>query len=269
MIRSFLILLFSCLVIGTATAQQRLPGNQNIYSANTRGIIYDKELGFSLAILSPRNIEFSVRSGKIVSFDKMKYWSLGLGNIRHSRERKINPEDFNPQTNRISRSYTYGKENQLYALRFAFGTRKYISEKAKDKGVAMGYSYEFGPSLGLLKPYYIEYELQDAAFTVIDIRHDGENTAQFLNDQGRIFGASEWTKGLGEIGLRPGLHARAAAHFGFGAYDEVPKYLEAGLMADFFLGETDLLIESDLTPGVKNSPLYLSLYVKVTMGKRW
>ncbi|NJC24580.1 hypothetical protein [Neolewinella antarctica] len=261
--------LFTLLLLSSvATAQQRLPGNQNIYGAAGRGVIYDKELTFNLALLAPRNVEFSVRSGKLVSFDKMKYWSLGLGNIRHSRERKINPEDFNPNTKRISRSYTYGKENQLYALRFAFGTRKYLSEKARNRGVAVGYSYEFGPTLGILKPYFLEAKLSDGQFSTVDIRHTGENTERFLN-QDVIFGGSSWATGLDEIGLRPGVHARAAAHFAFGAYDEVPKYLEAGLLADFFIGETDLMIESDLTPGVTNSPLYLSLYVKLSFGKRW
>lgn len=251
-----------------AKAQQRIPGNQNIYNATNRGIIYDNELDFSVALLSPRNLEFSVRKGTLVSYDKMKYWSIGVGNIRHSRERKINPEDFNPRTKRISRSYTYGKENQLYALRVAFGTRKYLSEKERQKGVAVGYSYEFGPSLGILKPYYLEAKLGDGQFNTVDIRHTGENTNRFLN-QGVIFGASSWSTGIDEISLRPGIHARVAAHFGFGAYDEVAKYLEAGLLADFFIGETDLMIESDLTPGVSNSPLFLSLYVKASFGKRW
>ena len=268
MIRAVILLLACSCCLGRAAAQQRLPGNQNIYDAGPRGIIYDKELTFTAALNSPRNLELGVRSGRLVAYDKMKYWSASFGNIRHSRERRINPEDFNPRTKRISRSYTYGKINQLYALRVAFGTRKYLSEKARQRGVAVGYSYEVGPTLGLLKPYYLEAKLGDANFNTVDIRYMEEDIDRFLN-QDAIFGASSWSTGLDEIGLRPGVHAKAAAHFGFGAYDEVPKYLEAGLSADFFLGNTDIMLESEQTPGITNSPLYLSLFVKLAFGKRW
>ena len=268
MIRATLLFFLVSICAGSMTAQQRLPVNSNIYNAGSRGIIYDKELSFSLSVASPRNFVVGARSGKLVSFDKMKYWSLSAGNIRHSRERRINPEDFNPLTKRISRSYTYGKQNNLYALRFGFGTRKYISEKAREKGVAIGYSYEFGPTLGILKPYYLEYKVGDGSFNTLDIRYTEDNLDQFLAQE-NIFGASTWSTGLDEITLRPGIHAKLATHFGFGAYDEMAKYLEAGIMGDFFLGETDLLVESESTPGVSNSPLFLSLYVKLGFGKRW
>lgn len=268
--RQLLLAAFALLLSVSVYGQQRLPGNQNIYGATGRGIIYDTEMTFHLAITTPRNFFFGVRSGKLISFDKMKYWSASFGDIRHSRERRENPDRINLLTNRVSRAYVFGKENQLYALRVGFGTRKYLSEKARQRGVAVGYSYEFGPTLGLLKPYYLEVDAGEPGSpgTIIDIRHTGDNTAQFLN-QDRIFGASAWTLGLDEIQLRPGIHAKVAAHFGFGAYDEVAKSLEAGIMADFLLGDTDIMIESDITPGIKNSPLFLNMYIKVQLGKRW
>ncbi|MEM1358549.1 MAG: hypothetical protein AAGF89_10130 [Bacteroidota bacterium] len=266
MIRILLLMLFVGVLATSVTAQQRIPANQNIYGIGSKGIIYDNELTFHLALATPRNIFIGMRSGKLITYDRMKFWSLSLGSIRASRERRENPDRINLLTNRVSRAYTYGKENQLYALRVGFGTRKYLSEKAQQRGVAVGYSYEIGPSLGILKPYYLEMTSGDGV--PIDIRHTGENTAEFLS-QDRIFGASAWTVGIDEISLRPGIHAKAAAHFGFGAYDETAKALEAGMMADFFLGETNLLIESDLTPGVTNSPLFLSLYLKLHLGRRW
>ena len=266
----FRLLTLICLVACAlpAAGQQRLPGNQNIYNATGRGVIYDQELSFSGTLVAPRNLIFEARSGKLVSFDRMKYWAVSLGNIRHPRERRVNPEDVIPQTMRISRSYTFAKQNQLYALRLTFGNRKYLSEKARQKGVAVGYSYEAGPSLGILKPYYVEYRVGDGLMNTVDITYQGEENDRFL-DQGRIFGASTWSTGLDEISLRPGIHAKAAAHFGFGAYDETAKYLEAGLMADFFLGNTDLLVEDELTPGVTNPPVFLALFLKVGFGKRW
>jgi hypothetical protein len=260
-------LLLFFLLATTLAGQQQLPGDRNIYDAVDIGVVYDHELTFNVAIATPRNFFFGVRSGRLISYDKTRYWTLTFGDIRHSRERKENPDLVNRANNRVSRAFVFGKQNQLYAIRLGFGKKKLLSEKAKERGVAVGYSYEFGPSLGLLKPYYLERMRNDAP--TIDIRYTGDNADVFVGDQLSIFGASAWTVGLDEIGLRPGIHAKLASHFGFGAYDETAKSLEAGIMADFFLGNTDIMVESEYTPGVSNSPLYLSLFINFQIGKRW
>lgn len=262
-----LLLCVSVLLAALATAQTQLPGDRNIYDATPIGIVYDHELTFNLAITTPRNFMLGVRSGRLISYEKTRFWTLTFGDIRHSRERRENPDRVNLNSNRVSRAYVFGKQNQLYALRLGFGKKHLLSEKAQERGVAIGYTYEFGPSLGFVKPYYLEIERADAA--PLDVRYTGDNGDVFLDNQVNVFGASAWTVGLDEIGLRPGVHARFATHFGFGAYDETAKSLEAGIMADYFLGNTDIMIESDLTPGVSNPPLFLSLYLNVQLGKRW
>jgi len=249
------------------SAQQELPANANIYNSQGIGLVYDHELTFNVAIATPRNFFFGVRSGRLLTYDKTRFWTLTFGDIRHSRERRENPDRINVVNNRVSRAYVFGKQNQLYALRLGFGTKKLLSEKARERGVAVGYSYEVGPSLGLLKPYYLEIERNDAA--PIDVRYTGDNADVFVGNQISVFGASAWTVGLDEVGLRPGAHAKVAAHFGFGAYDETAKSLEVGLMADYFIGNTDIMVESELTPGVNNSPLFLSLFINFSIGKRW
>ncbi len=250
-----------------ATAQLELPGNSNIYDAKDIGIIYNHELTFNVALATPRNFFLGVRSGKLLTYDKTRFWTLTFGDIRHSRERRENPDRVNVVSNRVSRAYVFGKQNQLYALRLGFGMKRFLSEKAKERGVAIGYSYEFGPTLGIVKPYYLEIERNDAA--PIDVRYTGDNLDVFVGNQINVFGASAWTVGLDEIGFRPGVHAKFATHFGFGAYDEVAKSLEAGIMADYFIGNTDIMVESDLTPGVSNPPVYMSLFINLQIGKRW
>ncbi len=262
-----LLLCFLLMTTALMTAQQQLPGDRNIYDAKSIGVVYNHELTFNVAIATPRNFMLGVRSGKLITYDKTRFWTLTFGDIRHSRERRENPDRVNVVSNRVSRAYVFGKQNQLYALRLGIGMKRFLSEKAQERGVAIGYSYEFGPSLGILKPYYLEIERADAA--PIDVRYTGENGDVFLDNQVNVFGASAWTVGLDEVGLRPGVHARFATHFGFGAFEETAKSLEAGIMADYFVGNTDLMIESDLTPGVTNSPLFLSLYINVQIGKRW
>jgi len=249
---------------------QQLPGNQNIYDAQGPGFVYDKEVTFNFGLSTPRNFHLGIKVARIEAYNKTKFWTLDFGDIRHSRELRSNYERIIIATNRVSRPFIYGKQNQLYALRLGFGTRTYLSEKAKQRGVAVGYSWELGPTLGILKPYYLEIETSEQlnSGTVRDVRFSPETEDLFL-DRFRIFGASAWSRGLEDLSLAPGIHARASLHLGFGAFDEVAKSLEVGVQGDFFFTNVPIMVESDLTPGVTNSNLFLSLFMQMQIGKRW
>ncbi|MEL6357856.1 MAG: hypothetical protein AAFQ37_13095, partial [Bacteroidota bacterium] len=216
-----------------------------------------------------RNFHIGLKVAKIETYFKTKFWTISLGDIRHSREQRTNEERIIIATNRVSRPFVYGKQNQLYALRLGFGNRIYLSEKAKQRGVAMGYSWEIGPVLGLLKPYYLEVETGESSTGAVrDIRFSEETEELFL-DRFRIFGASAWSRGLEDISLAPGIHGKASVHFGFGAFDELAKSLEVGIQGDFFFTNVPILVESDLAPGLSNSNLFLGLFLQMQIGKRY
>lgn len=266
--RLFLLLGF-CIISWSVSAQQRLPGNQNIYDPGGPGFIYDKEFTVNAGLMTPRNIFFGLTIGQIESYDNTKFWSFELGDHRHPRELRSNFERIILANNRVSRAFTYGKQNQLYVARLGFGRRHYWSEKARQRGVAMGYSYRVGPSIGFLKPYYLEIAVGDVGVaTVEEVRYDGTNGELFL-DRDRIFGAASWGRGLSEITFVPAIHARASLHFGFGAYDELAKSLEAGIQAEYFISDVDIMVDGSAAPGVSNSRLFLNLFLALQIGKRW
>lgn len=266
--RFSLLLILSVFLQLSLFAQQRLPGNQNIYDADGPGFVYDNEWTFNFGLGTPRNLFVGVKRAKIKAYNKSSFYTIYLGDIRHSREERTNFELISPN-NQVSRPFVYGKQNQLYALRVGFGNRTYLSEKAKQRGVAMGYSWEIGPTLGLLKPYYLEVRAGDVnEIRIEEITYSEENKNLFL-DQRNIFGASIWGKGLDETKLIPGVHGRASVHFGFGAYDEMAKSFEVGIQGDFFFRDAPIMVESDLTPGVTNSNLHISFFMQMQLGRRW
>ncbi|MEO0625538.1 MAG: hypothetical protein AAFY91_01020, partial [Bacteroidota bacterium] len=249
--------------------QQQLPGNQNIYDTDGPGFIYNKEFTVNVGLMTPRNLMFGFTIGQIQSYDVTSFWSIELGDHRHPREFRSNFERIILANNRVSRAFTYGKQNQLYVARLGFGKRKYWSEKARQRGVAMGYSYRIGPTLGLLKPYYLEVAVGEPGNGALtEIRYTGDNGDLFL-DRDRIFGAASFGRGLGEISFVPAVHARASIHFGFGAYDELAKSLEAGIQAEYFLGEVPIMVDGPAAPGVNNSQLFLNLFLALQIGKRY
>lgn len=267
--RKYLLFLPFVLLVTALAAQQRLPGNQNIYDAEGPGFIYDNEWTFNFGLGTPRNLFFGFKRAKILAYNKASFYTVFLGDIRHSREQRLNFERIILATNQVSRPFVFGKQNQLYALRVGFGKRTYLSEKARQRGVAMGYSWEIGPALGFLKPYYLEVQTGDIpGGTVREIAYSEEDADIFL-DRFRVFGAASWGRGLDEIKLLPGIHGRASVHFGFGAFDELAKSFEVGIQGDFFFRDAPIMVESELTPGVTNSNLRLSLFLQMQLGRRW
>ncbi len=266
----YFLLFISLFVALSLGAQQRLEVNQNIYNTQGVGLVYDQELTFHAGLLTPRSFFLGVQKGKLETYFRTKFWSVEAGDIRSIHEQRSSLERIILATNRVSRPFVYAKQNQLYVLRAGFGNRIYLTEKARQRGVAMGYSWQLGPTLGLLKPYYLEVETGEGgtAGVVRDIRFTEENAALFL-DRFRIFGASVWSRGFDEMRLVPGIHARASIHFGFGAYEELAKAFEVGLHGDFFLTNAPIMVETPLAPNISNSNLHLNLFLKMQFGKRW
>ena len=161
--------------------------------------------------------------------------------------------------------YIFGKQNSLITLRGGIGEIRYFGEKAKRKGVAVGFSYEGGPAIGIVKPYYLDLKRFDEENGVGVItsseRYSPDNEDLFL-DANSIYNYSGFFKGLGEIKIVAGLQAKGAVHFSWGASDKYVKVLESGVMVDFFARKIPILITE------QNRSLFVNLYLSLQFGKR-
>ncbi len=272
---TFFFLCFSIL----ATAQSGIFKPKEISNGN-KGFVYDKEIAADLKLFG-NGFEIGLNIGKLKTYYRTQYFHFGIGELKHNREFK-NRDGITGGSNlgRNSRSYIYGKQNNLYALRVGYGIKRYYSEKARKKGLAVGVSYEGGPSLGFLKPYFLELnrtEVGGAARPSTE-RFNGDNADFFLNTD-RIFGAAPAINGFNEVKVKPGIHLMGAIHFDWGAFDEYVKAIEVGIAADIFFSEIPILIDDtsytnfstqvDIIPSnVKNRPYFLNLYISFQLGKR-
>lgn len=237
-----------------------------------RGIVYNKEMSVNITAHTA-GISVGFDFGKIQTYYKTKYYHIEIGELKHPREKRSDFQSISNPTVGAARSYVFGKQNNLYVVRAGLGTKRYLSEKSKDRGVAVGINYELGPTLGLLKPYYLETfvpnnEIITRAQTR-SIKYTPE-TAAIFKDVSRIFGASRKSKGFGEITPTFGVHGKFSVHFDWGAFDEFVKSIDIGVMVDGFLKETPIMIDGDgiNTESVENRNLFLNLFVKATLGKR-
>jgi hypothetical protein len=227
------------------------------------GIIYNRETTGGLLLHTHRGWGATLEFGRIKTYYKTTTFSFSISELKHPKEYKQSP---NNTRGRAYRSYIFGKQNNLIAVRAGWGVKKYLSEKAKQKGVAVGYKYEIGPTLGILKPYYLALSRPDPDNPGLGrIRHEkysADNADLFLDTYGRILGASPFFKGLGESGFTPGGHATLALHFDWGAFDEVVKALEIGAMVDVFATKTPILVSE------QNNRAFLNFFLNLQFGKR-
>lgn len=229
-----------------------------------KGIVYDDELAINLR-LQTNGFALGVDIGKIKTYYQTKYLHLEIGELKNSRETRQSPDFASTANGKVSRAFKFGKQNNLYALRVGYGMKRYYSEKAKRKGVAVGISYEAGATLGILKPYYLEIFSPENGGNPISTRYSEDNHERFT-DIFAIYGSSGWTKGLDEISLLPGVHGKLAVHFDWGAFDQYVKAFEAGVMVDVFTKKAPIIVEVN---GNENRAYFINLFLNVQFGKRW
>ncbi len=231
---------------------------------DTKGVVFKNEQAFTFRLYE-NGWSFGYYQGEIISYDKTKYYSIELGHLRDIRERKQS-KSFSPIS--TGNAFVLGKINHAVNIRGSLGRKRYLSEKAKRRGLAVGYSYEFGPSIALMKPYYLSLsyptEVGGLTFEIRNEKFSEENKAVFL-DRSRIQGASGYFNGIGEISVIPGVQAKAAAHFALGAFDRYMKTVEAGVQVDVFTKRLPILYE---TENNTNSAIFVKLFAVVQFGLR-
>jgi len=262
MIRTFLFCLLSVCAVSFTHAQTIVQPKQLDYSSS--GILYNEEKVLEVRPHSNGGA-IAVHFGKITTYYKTRYYQFDLGLLRHPKEYRqtISFQTGIPYT-RTPNSFTYGKQNQFIVLRGGIGEKRYFSDKAKRKGVAVGINYQFGASLGILKPYYLHlsrFEPIGAEHVVSTERYSEENADHFL-DATKILGPASFLKGFTEISAVPGINARIGAHFSLGAFDKYVKAVEMGITVDAFIKRIPIMVIEN------NTPVFINEYLSFQIGKR-
>jgi hypothetical protein len=226
------------------------------------GYVYDTEKAYELRFHTNKGIGLAYQKGKIRTYYKTSFYRFGISELKHQKEFK---QGADPAVTRAARPFTYGKQNNLFALRLSYGNKRYFSEKAKRKGVAVGMSYSLGGTLGILKPYYLIISRpvpdQPNRSYLSSERYTEDNATLFLDDA-RILGASSFFKGFGQASFRPGANASISTHLDWGAFDSFMRAMELGMMVDFFPTTMPILVSED------NQKLFINFYLSFQMGKR-
>ncbi|HEU4472478.1 MAG TPA: hypothetical protein VFR58_15400 [Flavisolibacter sp.] len=163
-------------------------------------------------------------------------YMVEITEIKNRKEEKLDAVE-----NFFSNSFIYGKMNNFYQLKLAYGQQYILGQKGNKNGVAVTASLLGGLSAGFLKPYYLNIEDANGQERTISYYED---SAAFANPQ-RIFGAGGLGKGWNEVKLKPGAFAKGALRFDFGRYNERLQALEIGLSVDYYAQDIPILLYND------------------------
>lgn len=181
--------------------------------------------------------------------------SLEINNMKHPKEQK----SFNPYYD-DTKGFVFGKLNSLSILRPSYGLQKVVYSKQAKRGVQVSYFTMIGPSIGLVKPVFLEIAhptVPNYKFLTTE-KYDSEE-----HSFDEIFGRAPATKGLEQTKLYPGIHGKFALNFEYAPSDEMHRALEVGVNFDGFTKEVPIMAFAE------NSQFFLTFYLNLQFGKKF
>lgn len=193
---------------------------------------------------------------KFKTFKKKSLINVDLVSINHDKEYKIfGSFDEN------AKKFIFGKFNSLYTVRFGFGNRKILYEKLRENGLQISMNYTVGPSLGLVKPVFLEvfkYDFSGRIAGIATERYDPE-----LHNFYNIYGRAPWTAGLMETKFNPGMFFKFGLDFDYSSNRDIINSLEVGACLDVFTKPVILMVENN------NYRFYPSVYINCSIGNKF
>jgi hypothetical protein len=223
----------------------------NIIKQEEEGVItYKKSFSFGIKLVTDGYGAF-LEMGRASSVKKGLLYQLEFSERKSVKERKQNSYYSN------SVPYIYGKENYFYPVKLGVQQQILLGNKLNKNGVAITGNYGGGLALALLRPYYLQVENGNG----IDyVKYDSKDSLLFL--AGKVYGGPGLSKGWNELTVTPGLYAKAAVRFDYGAFNEIVSAIEVGVSGEFYSKKIPQMVYNP------EKQFFFSGYVAILFGKR-
>jgi hypothetical protein len=228
--------------ISSVYAQGELDEQQKVFFRN------EKSFGISL---NTDGIGFGYRGAKRIDYRNKKLFEIDFGTLKHPKEYKIS----NPFT--TGGNFVFGKLNTTFYLRGGIGRQHELFKKADLGGIAIRYFFSAGPVLAVYKPIYYRV-LYPVSVNEFVIKEEKFSSAIAMATE--IYGRANFTKGLNEIKVMPGLYAKGGFNFEYSKEDKVIHAIEVGAVINAFPKEIPIMATE------KNKAIFFSLFVSYRFG---
>lgn len=198
-------------------------------------------------------------SSKLLGMSQYRYISVEIVNVKH-------PKEIQSSINSIGSRYIDGKENYLFVLRPQYGREVKLFQRNSDEGIAVSGILAGGPSIGIIKPYYVEVTSGNSSRTVPVSQVNGSSTPT-----GEVItGAGGFFQGLDQSKLTVGLHVKAALSFELSAFRANTTGVEIGFLAEAFPNKIVIIPNQSLSGNREdgNRSFFTSAYLTLFFGSK-
>jgi hypothetical protein len=247
-----IIAFFSFLISNAVVAQRRNITNQNTLKESVDEENFRSILSFGLTTNTNSGLLGGIVARKEIlinnkAFHKQfHYINFEIVTVNHYRE----------STSTVGGNgsgYVYGKQNYLFAIRPQYGREFNLFRKSSEGGVNVNGIIAGGPTIGLLKPYYVQVYYGRGAIRD-EIFDPKKHTPTNIAGSGGFF------EGLGESTVVPGINLKAALNFELDAFRQSNISLEIGFLAEAYTKKVNIMALSE------NRNLFTSGYVTIFFG---
>ena len=184
--------------------------------------------------------------------DKQRYYELQFSFIHHPKQQKTYSyvvQDPN--------GYYYGKLNTFFVFRAIYGKKHIIAHKIRSSGVELAIKWGVGPSLGFLKPVYLDIFVAEAG-GFFDIQRYDPDRHGVNNIAGRAGGFY----GFDEIKFKPGVFLKVGVQIEYSMKNTGVTGIEAGFALDSYLEPIEIMAYID------NYQIFPMLYLNFFFGMK-
>lgn len=222
-----------------------------LFSINAFTQSLKKEISGGITINTRSSFIAGIHGKYSKRIEKTLYQGYGLEivNVKHPKELRV-------PSAQTANTFVLGKNNYLFSIRPNINIEKVLFEKDPDEGVRVNFLIAAGPSLGILKPYVIEYENQSQDIKVKEQFNPDIHDFQFINGSAGVF------KNFGDSKFIVGAHLKASLLFEYSTIKNRLSSLEAGFMYE------QLTKSIELNPFVSAESSFFSAYINFSIGKK-
>jgi hypothetical protein len=192
------------------------------------------------------------RKGKNLTVRRKRMFEIEAVSMKHPKEYKsVSYLSERPKT------FVFGKMNGLLVIHGGLCYERVLFDKAERKNFEIRWNSTAGPSLGFTKPVYLVFATGNGQRVVE--KYDPNNQ---LHDKQSIYGKAEFTRGLDEIKLYPGLHLKSGVMFEYNIMHDGVTAVEVGVMLDAYARTIPIMAFA------KNKQVFFNMYGTFMLGRK-
>ncbi len=238
---------------------------QDLTDAAPRNILYDRA---NAAALTFQTNGWGVGFDHYVKAnDAYTFWKFNADMQFYRHEKEVKSYFQDPS----ARAYYYGKQNSFFVARFGVGQTSEFAEKLRKNGVQINKFWQVGPSVGFIKPVYLEIIYPSSS------RPGGYDFVLEKFDPNKhytdnIRGRASNLVGLNETKIQMGIFLQAGLRFEYSNQELGLRGVEIGATADIYPKRIEIMSQAVLdryNDHAKNHFIFPAIYTRFFFGSKY